>query len=142
MGSEARNYTPLGGKLIHLDADAGVIHRVHPARLTAVSCCTSASWRWRRNRLPVTICLFNDRGYGVLRRIEKARFGGRRSGVDLATPDFPALARSTGVGTHVVAGVDQFRAAYRATLQTDGPALLDIDLNALHPIGEYPPRPR
>ena len=93
-------------------------------------------------RLPVTICLFNDRGYGVLRRIEETRFGGRTFGVDLATPDFPALARSMGVDAHAVAGVDQFRTAYRAAMDGDGPVLLDIDLNALHPIGEYPPRPR
>ena len=93
-------------------------------------------------RLPVTICLFNDRGYGVLRRIEETRFGGRTFGVDLATPDFPALARSMGVDAQAVAGVDQFRTAYRAAMQGTGPVLLDIDLNALHPIGEYPPRPR
>ena len=93
-------------------------------------------------RLPVTICLFNDRGYGVLRRIEETRFGGRTFGVDLATPDFPALARSMGVDAQAVAGVDQFRTAYRAAMDGDGPVLLDIDLNALHPIGEYPPRPR
>ena len=93
-------------------------------------------------RLPVTICLFNDGGYGVLRRIEETRFGGRTFGVDLATPDFPALARSIGVHARAVAGVDQFRTAYREAMAGDGPVLLDIDLNALHPIGEYPPRPR
>ena len=269
VGSEARNYTPLGGKLIHLDADAGVIHRVHPAELAVVADAagglaalasalagrsdpaidrerqawaaragaaraavqdklrelvgpdhfaimeairdaspsdtrlvrdsTVPAYLWanqmlpiteprtsmhptagaigpglplavgaavgteRRTvliagdggfmlhvgelavaaqyRLPITICLFNDGGYGVLRRIEEARFG-RTFGVDLATPDFPALARSIGVEAHAVAGVDQFRTAYRAALQADGPVLLDIDLNALHPIGEYPPRPR
>ena len=270
VGSEARNYTPLGGKLIHLDADAGVIHRVHPAELAVVADAagglaalaaalagradpaiarerqawaaragaaratvqdklrelvgpdhfaimeairdaspsetrlvrdsTVPAYLWanqmlpiveprtsmhptagaigpglplaigaavatgRRTvliagdggfmlhvgelavaaqyRLPVTICLFNDRGYGVLRRIEQARFGGRTFGVDLATPDFPALARSMGVAAHAVAGVDQFRAAFRAAAEADGPVLLDIDLDALHPIGEYPPRPR
>ena len=273
VGSEARNYAALSGKLIHLDADAGVIHRVNPAELalvadaaaglTAVTAAladrgdrgdrpvarerqawakrartaratvqarlrdligpdhfaimeeiragapratrlvrdsTVPAYLWgnqmlpileprtsmhptagaigpglplaigaavateRRTvlivgdggfmlhvgelavaaqyRLPVTICLFNDRGYGVLRRIEETRFGGRTFGVDLATPDFPALARSMGVDAQAVAGVDQFRTAYRAAMQGAGPVLLDIDLNALHPIGEYPPRPR
>ena len=270
VGSEARNYAALGGKLIHLDADAGVIHRVNPAELALVADAaaglaaltvaladrgdrpvarerqawaerartaratvqarlrdligpdhfaimeeirsgapratrlvrdsTVPAYLWgnqmlpileprtsmhptagaigpglplaigaavateRRTvlivgdggfmlhvgelavaaqyRLPVTICLFNDRGYGVLRRIEETRFGGRTFGVDLATPDFPALARSMGVDAQAVAGVDQFRTAYRAAMQGDGPVLLDIDLNALHPIGEYPPRPR
>ena len=273
VGSEARNYAALSGKLIHLDADAGVIHRVNPAELAVVADAaaglaaltaaladrgdrgdrdiarerqawaerartaratvqarlrdligpdhfaimeeiragapratrlvrdsTVPAYLWgnqmlpileprtsmhptagaigpglplaigaavateRRTvlivgdggfmlhvgelavvaqyRLPVTICLFNDRGYGVLRRIEETRFGGRTFGVDLATPDFPALARSMGVDAQAVAGVDQFRTAYRAAMQGDGPVLLDIDLNALHPIGEYPPRPR
>src|ERR1700760_4816646 len=47
--------------------------------------------------LPVVICLFNDRGYGVLRGIGPRQFDGRNFGVDLATPDFPALAMSMGV---------------------------------------------
>jgi acetolactate synthase-1/2/3 large subunit len=270
VGSEARNYAALGGKLIHLDADAGVIHRVNPAELAVVADAagglaaltgaladrsdpavtderrawsdraaaardsaqarlrelvgpdhfaimeeirttaphdtrlvrdsTVPAYLWANQmlpilqprtsmhptagaigpglplaigaavatgqrtvliagdggfmlhvgelavaaqyRLPVTICLFNDRGYGVLRRIEDARFGGRRFGVDLTTPDFPSLARSMGIAAHPVAGVDQFRTAFRAAAAADGPVLLDIDLNALHPIGEYPPRPR
>ncbi len=273
VGSEARNYAALGGKLIHLDADAGVIHRVSPAELAVVADAagglaavtaaladrggrtdpavaaarqawaaraaaaratvqarlgdlvgpdhfaimeelraatprdtrlvrdsTVPAYLWANQmlpileprtslhptagaigpglplaigaavatgsrtvliagdggfmlhvgelavaaqyRLPVTICLFNDRGYGVLRRIEDARFAGRRFGVDLATPDFPALARSMGVEAHAVAGVEEFRTAFRSAADADGPVLLDIDLNALHPIGEYPPRPR
>ena len=273
VGSEARNYAALGGKLIHLDADAGVIHRVSPAELAVVADAagglaavtaalagrggrtdpaaaaarqawaaraaaarataqarlrdlvgpdhfaimeelraatprdtrlvrdsTVPAYLWANQilpileprtsmhptagaigpglplaigasvatgsrtvliagdggfmlhvgelavaaqyRLPVTICLFNDRGYGVLRRIEDVRFAGRRFGVDLATPDFPALARSMGVEAHAVAGVEEFRTAFRSAADADGPVLLDIDLNALHPIGEYPPRPR
>ncbi len=36
--------------------------------------------------LPVVICLFNDRGYGVLRGIQARQFDGRTTGVDLVTP--------------------------------------------------------
>ena len=93
-------------------------------------------------RLPITICLFNDRGYGILRRVQAARFAGRTFAVDLETPDFPALARSMGAAAHAVGSVEQFAAAYTAALDSDGPVLLDIDLNALHPMGEYPPRRR
>ena len=90
-------------------------------------------------RLPITICLFNDRGYGILRRIQAARFAGRTFAVDLKTPDFPALARSMGAAAHAVGSVDQFATAFNAALAERGPVLLDIDLNALHPLGEYPP---
>ena len=217
VGSEARNYAALGGKLIHLDADAGVIHRVSPAELAVVADAagglaavtaaladrggrtdaavavarqawaaraaaaratvqarlrdlvgpdhfaimeelraatprdtrlvrdsTVPAYLWANQmlpileprtsmhptagaigpglplaigaavatgsrtvliagdggfmlhvgelavaaqyRLPVTICLFNDRGYGVLRRIEDARFAGRRFGVTWLRP--------------------------------------------------------
>ena len=91
-------------------------------------------------RLPITICLFNDRGYGILRRVQAARFAGRTFAVDLETPDFPALARSMGAAAHAVASIEQFATAYTAALDCAGPVLLDIDLNALHPMGEYPPR--
>ena len=91
-------------------------------------------------RLPITICLFNDRGYGILRRVQTARFAGRTFAVDLETPDFSALARSMGAAAHAVASVEQFATAYMAALDCAGPVLLDIDLNALHPMGEYPPR--
>ena len=94
------------------------------------------------NRLPIVVCLFNDGGYGVLRRIQQARFDGRTFAVDLKTPDFPALARSMGVAAQAVGSVAEFKSAFGAALERDGPTLLDIDLNALHPIGEYPPRPR
>ncbi len=93
-------------------------------------------------RLPLTICLFNDRGYGILRRVQAARFAGRTFAVDLETPDFPALARSMGATAHAVASVEQFAAAFTAAQASTGPVLLDIDLNALHPMGEYPPRRR
>ena len=93
-------------------------------------------------RLPLTICLFNDRGYGILRRVQAARFAGRTFAVDLETPDFPALARSMGATAHAVASVEQFAEAYAAAQKATGPVLLDIDLNALHPMGEYPPRRR
>ena len=94
------------------------------------------------DRLPITICLFNDRGYGILRRVQAARYAGRTFAVDLETPDFPALARSMGAAAHAVGSVEQFAAAFDAALAEPGPVLLDIDLNALHPMGEYPPRRR
>jgi acetolactate synthase-1/2/3 large subunit len=95
--------------------------------------------------LPVVICLFNDRGYGVLRGIEARQFDGRNFGVDLVTPDFPALARSMGVpGTRVAHPAD-FEPAFRAAIESGRPALLDIDLLSLTPLtppGAAPRRPR
>jgi acetolactate synthase I/II/III large subunit len=91
--------------------------------------------------LPVVICLFNDRGYGVLRDIEARQFDGRNFGVDLTTPDFPALAMSMGVQATRVAGPAEFESRFREAVASGRPALLDIDLLALSPLSLYGPRP-
>jgi acetolactate synthase-1/2/3 large subunit len=91
--------------------------------------------------LPVVICLFNDRGYGVLRDIEARQFDGRNFGVELTTPDFPALAASMGVRAARVADPAEFESAFREAIESSRPALIDIDLLALSPLHLYGPRP-
>ncbi len=82
-------------------------------------------------QVPLVICLFNDRGYGVLRRIQAARFDGRTTGVDLATPDFVKVAEGMGLRGIPVSGVDGFRAAFEEAMAESGPVLLDIDMGSL-----------
>jgi acetolactate synthase I/II/III large subunit len=92
-------------------------------------------------RAPVIVCVFNDRGYGVLRGLQANRFDGRINETDLGAVDFAALARSLNVPARKVASVADFEAAYREALATDGPFLLDIDMLALTPMkGSLPPR--
>ena len=85
--------------------------------------------------VPVVTCVFNDKGYGVLRTIQGRTFEGRQNGVDLVTPDFAALARSMGMRGETVEGVNSFREAFRRAVEADGPTLLDIDMSALQPMG-------
>ena len=49
-----------------------------------------------QERPRLTLIVFNDGGYGVLRNMQD-RHSERRSGVDLATPDFELLARACGL---------------------------------------------
>lgn len=92
--------------------------------------------------LPVVICLFNDRGYGVLRGIQARQFDGRTTGVDLTTPDFPALAASMGVRAARVADPAEFESRFREAIASGRTALLDIDLLALSPLRLPGARPR
>jgi acetolactate synthase-1/2/3 large subunit len=92
-----------------------------------------------QHELPVVICLFNDRGYGVLRGIQARQFGGRTFGVDLTTPDFPALAASMGVPAARVSDPAGFESRFREAIASGRPALLDIDLLALSPPSPPPP---
>jgi acetolactate synthase-1/2/3 large subunit len=90
---------------------------------------------------PVVVCVFNDRGYGILRYIQKVGFEGRHSGVDLITPDFVALAGSLGLAATAVSGVKEFADAFTAALETGRPHLLDIDVASLAPIEIRSQRP-
>jgi acetolactate synthase-1/2/3 large subunit len=92
--------------------------------------------------LPVVICLFNDRGYGVLRSIEARQFDGRNFGVDLTTPDFPALAKSMGVQAARVASPAEFESRFSEAIASGQPTLIDVDMLSLSPLsipGTRPP---
>jgi acetolactate synthase-1/2/3 large subunit len=94
--------------------------------------------------VPVVICLFNDRGYGVLRTIQANTFEGRQTGVELTTPDFAAVARGFGIeGVHV-GSAQEFHEAFGNAVGALGPVLLDIDMTKLVPMAGLgaPPRQR
>ncbi|MDH4146884.1 MAG: thiamine pyrophosphate-binding protein [Acidimicrobiia bacterium] len=94
------------------------------------------------HNLPMVVCVFNDRGYGVLRVIQDAVMG-KRANVDLHTPDFAAVARGMGLAAERVAGVAEFETAFGRAVERDGPTLLDIDMEALAPISfPLPPHQR
>ncbi|HNO65280.1 MAG TPA: thiamine pyrophosphate-binding protein [Tepidiformaceae bacterium] len=92
---------------------------------------------------PVVTCVFNDRGYGVLRSIEGRTFDGRQFGVELATPDFVMVANGMGMKAERVESAAGFRDAFARGLAHDGPYLLDIDMTKLTPmagLGTPPPK--
>jgi acetolactate synthase-1/2/3 large subunit len=84
--------------------------------------------------LPVVVCLFNDRGYGVLRSIEARTFEGRMFGVELATPDFVTVAKGMGMAGEGVASPAGFREAFARALAAHRPYLIDIDMTQLVPM--------
>ena len=92
---------------------------------------------------PVVTCVFNDRGYGVLRSIEGRTFEGRQFGVELSTPDFVMVANGMGMKAERVESAAQFREAFARGIAHDGPYLLDIDMTKLAPmagLGTPPPK--
>ncbi len=91
--------------------------------------------------VPLCVCLFNDGGYGVLRALQAGQFEGRTTGVDLATPDFAAIANAMGMHGQAVTGVEEFKEAFSKAVSSGGPSLLDIDMDSLHPMGAFA-RPR
>jgi acetolactate synthase-1/2/3 large subunit len=93
-------------------------------------------------QLPVVVCVFNDKGYGVLRSIQARTFEGRQTGVDLSTPDFVRVAEGFHINAEPVGSAEGFREAFARAVAADSPTLLDIDMGALSPMAFGPPPQR
>jgi thiamine pyrophosphate-dependent acetolactate synthase large subunit-like protein len=92
-----------------------------------------------QERLPVTVVLVDDGGYGML-RFDQVQAGVPTRGVDLVTPDFAALAAAFGVPAETVDGFgDAFEAALVKGLESAGPALVVVRA-ALTPPPSVSPR--
>jgi len=81
----------------------------------------------------VLVILMNDRGYGVIRNIQDAQYGGRRCYVDLHTPDFAKLAQSIGLAHWRTQDLSTLEGTLGAALAQPGPALIEIDMTAIGP---------
>ena len=77
-----------------------------------------------QERLDITVVVVNDGGYGMLRYDEDERYG-ERFAVDLATPDFVALAKA--FGAHARAATPaQIGDAVAWSLGRRGPTLIEV----------------
>lgn len=84
-------------------------------------------------KAPVTLLIFNDRGYGVLKMLQQ--HGGLTPfAVDLHTPDFVGLGNAMGLPSERIGSADEFRGAMQRAVAADGPSLIEIDLTKLVPL--------
>jgi acetolactate synthase-1/2/3 large subunit len=85
------------------------------------------------HRLPVKILLFNNQGHGMVRQTQEQWLGGNyyatspRGG--LACPDFVAVAHAYGFHTDTVALNADIGPKLAATLNGEGPAFLNIEID-------------
>jgi acetolactate synthase-1/2/3 large subunit len=81
----------------------------------------------------VIVVLMNDRGYGVIRNIQDAQYGGRRYYADLHTPDFERLAQSIALPFHRVRDLAAVEGVLKDAMGRRGPTLVEIDMVAVGP---------
>ncbi|MDI3408642.1 thiamine pyrophosphate-binding protein [Streptomyces cavernicola] len=86
-----------------------------------------------QERPRMTLLVFNDGGYGVLRNMQD-RYADRRSGVDLTTPDFELLAQACRLPYLRIADAEDAKAVIDEAVASDGPVLVEVDLAALGPM--------
>ncbi len=80
-----------------------------------------------QEKLSIPIVIWNDRGYGEIRREEEIRHPGRRIAVDNLGPDFIALARSYGAAGERVSDIDLLHRKLEEAMHREGPTVLEIE---------------
>jgi acetolactate synthase I/II/III large subunit len=76
--------------------------------------------------LPLPILLWNNRGYGEIKRYMAER-GIPQIGVDLHTPDFLTIARGFGCRAERAESLKQLQGLLQQSSQEAGPTLIEID---------------
>jgi acetolactate synthase-1/2/3 large subunit len=84
----------------------------------------------------IAFLLMNDCGYGVIRNIQDAQFGGRRYYADLHTPDFKLIAAALGLAHQRVSRIEDFEPALTHALSASGPQLVEVDMVAIGPFAK------
>lgn len=92
-------------------------------------------WTAVQENLDLSIVVMNDRGYGVIKRIQDATQG-RRFFADLQGPDLEQLAALAGMPFWKVQSADAFGSTMEKSIAHKGPSLVEVDMTA---VGEFPP---
>lgn len=85
---------------------------------------------------PAVFVLMNDQGYGVIRNIQDAQYGGRHHYSNILTPDFAKLCEAVGLPHARVQRAGDFAAALDAALAANGPRMIEVDMLAIGPFAE------
>lgn len=81
----------------------------------------------------MTIVVMNDKGYGVIRNIQDAKFGGRRYYVDIHAADLEGLCKALGLPFFRARSTADIERVVPAAIALAGPALVEIDMTAIGP---------
>jgi acetolactate synthase-1/2/3 large subunit len=87
------------------------------------------------NGCDLLVLLMNDAGYGVIRNIQDAYYGGRRGFTDLRNPDFGQLVVSFGARHARVADVPALHAAMDAAMGRAGVEVIEVDMTRFGAFG-------
>ena len=106
--------------VVAMHGDAGVMFTIQDL-MTAVE-----------HNIPVILFVFNDQGYGVERRHQDHLYG-RRSGVDIQSPDFVGLAKSFGAHGVRVDDITKVGETLSEVLNINKPTLIEVPCDFKHP---------
>jgi acetolactate synthase I/II/III large subunit len=93
-------------------------------------------WTAVQEKLDMVVIVMNDRGYGVIKRIQDATAQGRRFYADLESPDIEKLAALSDIPYFRVSHADTFGDTVAKALAIKGLTMVEVDMTA---VGEFPP---
>lgn len=92
-------------------------------------------WTAIQEKLDLVIIVMNDKGYGVIKKLQNQLQGGRKFFADMIGPDLKGLAGICGIPFFKVERPDGLGDAVAEALARPGPCLVEVDMTRL---GEYP----
>ena len=81
----------------------------------------------------VVFILMNDRGYGVIRNIQDAQYGGRHVYSNILTPDFSLICAAMGLRHRRIVSSSGFAPALDMAIGEVGPTMIEVDMTMIGP---------
>jgi acetolactate synthase-1/2/3 large subunit len=110
----------IGAKLARPDRPVCVVAGDGGFQMTLPELGTAA-----QQGLPLVVVVVNDGGLTLIRRVQDRQFAGRRCEVDLANPDFVALAQAYGIAAERVGNPDELEQAVAGAVAAGRLTLLE-----------------
>ena len=85
----------------------------------------------KQENADLVILLMNDGGYGVIKNISDAVYGGRRQYSDILGPDWDVLCDSLDIPHWGIGDAKDLAAALKQAFDAEGPAMVEIDMKAI-----------
>ena len=85
----------------------------------------------KQENADIVILLMNDGGYGVIKNISDAGYGGRRQYSDILGPDWDVLCDSLDIPHWGIGDAKDLAAALKQAFDAEGPAMVEIDMKSI-----------
>jgi len=83
------------------------------------------------SRAKIMVLVMNDQGYGVIKNIQDAHYGGRHGYTDILTPNFNRLCGAIGLSHRKISDIGGARQALTEAAGIDGPVFVEIDMTSI-----------
>ncbi len=116
-GAMGAKYAHPDRNVLAINGDAGFLMNVQDVETLA------------RYELPVTIMVWCDGEYGLIKWKQQNAFDGRHSHLAFNNPDFDHLAKAFGIWGKSVSSSDELRPAVEESFRQNGPALIAVPVD-------------